>query len=61
MTAWVFVLVLLMADGEVREVKSDGFSSWQACEEARIAEAGKPMTSDVHARIIRRCRSEAKA
>jgi hypothetical protein len=61
MTAWVFVLVLLMADGEVRETKSERFGSWQDCELARIAEAGKPMTSDVHARILRRCRADVKA
>lgn len=61
MSAWAFVLVLLMADGEVREVKKSGFSSWQECEHARIAEAGLPMTSDVHARILRRCRPEVKA
>lgn len=61
MTAWVFVLVLLMADGEVRETKSVPFATWQECEHARIAEAGKPMTSDVQARILRRCRPEVKA
>lgn len=60
MTVWVFISVLLLWDGEVRETKSERFETWQQCETARIAEAGKPMTSDVHARILRRCTSETK-
>ena len=58
MISWAFVTLVFLADGEVRELKSKAFSTWQACENARIEEIQVPLPAGIQARILRACRSE---
>ena len=61
MIAWAFVTLVFLADGEVRELRSQAFATWQACENARIDEIRVPMPAGIQARILRACRSETKS
>lgn len=58
MIAWVFIAMLLMPDGEIRQLKSPRFSTWQACENARTAMALERIPAGAEGRVIQTCRSE---
>lgn len=53
---WVFFLVLVLNDGELRELRIGTFATWQTCEEARVVEASKPIPDQVQGRVLRACR-----
>jgi hypothetical protein len=59
--AWVFITMLLMPDGEIRQLKSARFSTWQACETARTAMALERIPVGAEGRVIQPCRSETKS
>ena len=53
---WAFVTLLLLTDGEAREIRSPDFASWQSCEYARIAALRSPMPDELQARVLGICR-----
>lgn len=61
MIAWIFLTMLLMPDGEIRQIKSPTYSTWQACETARTATAFERIPAGAEGRVIQPCRSESKS
>lgn len=53
--SWAFVLLLVLADGETREVRFKGYETWQSCERARIAQIQTPMADELDGRVILAC------